>query len=123
MHMSVSRQMGAAQCWSCAGAKWVCCSPLPVAPGEEELCWSFSGTGFKTQLVLVEKGLKNQKEGFCGTVCKVQLAVPWQAGQCHLSPKNSPKAKSPGQHCSWFVMQPAQAKPEVSASTTCSHKV
>lgn len=50
---------------------------------------------------------KKQKEGICGSVCKVQLGVPWLAGQCVTCyPKNSPKAKSPGQHCSWLVMQP-----------------
>lgn len=58
-------------------------------------------------------------EGFCDTVCKVQLDAPWLAGQCVTCySENSPKAESPGQHRSWFVMQPAQAKPEVSPSTT-----
>lgn len=117
MHMSVSRQMGAAQCWSCAGAKWVSCPPLPVAPGEEELCWSFSGTGFKTQLVLVEQGLKNQKD-FVVLPARYSWLFPGRQGSVSPVTQELPKAKSPGQHCGWFVMQPAQAKPEVSASTT-----
>lgn len=67
MYTSVSRQMGAAWCWSCAKAKWVSCSPLPVATGEEELCWGFSATDFKTQVVWVKQGchvesLKNKKK-------------------------------------------------------------
>lgn len=94
--------MGAAWCWSCAKAKWVSSSPLPVATGEEELCWGFSATDFKTQVVWVKQGchvesLKNKKkEGFCDIVCKVQSDVPRLVVQgVTCCPKNNPKAKSP----------------------------
>lgn len=123
--MSVSRQIGAAQCWSCAGAKWVSCSPLPVAPGEEKLCWGFSGTGFKTQVVLVKQGWyvecleKAEKRILwdCLTARYSWMFPGWQVSvTCY--PKSSPKAKSSEQHCNWFVLQPAQGKPEVFPSTT-----
>lgn len=56
VHTSACRQMGAAQCESCAEAKWVFCSPLPEPPGEEELCWGFSATNLKIQVAWVKQG-------------------------------------------------------------------
>lgn len=79
-------------CWSQVGLLL----SLPVAPGEEELCWAFSGTGFKTQVVLVKQGWyveclkKNRKKDF--VVLSARHSSLAGRPVCHLLPQEQPKS-------------------------------
>lgn len=128
MYTSVSGQMGAAQCWSCAKAKWVSCSPLPVATGEEELGWGFSATDFKTQVVWVKQGCQTwraskttKKKDFVILCARCSWMFPdWQSRVSPVALRTTQKPSLPEQLHSWFIVLSAQvkAKSKVSPSTT-----